>query len=172
MKSLQIKKFSKIFLEKTEYGVITGLHFSVFELDTEIYSVYLQIQSKHKKIRKRNNSVFGHFPRSAVNISQVFWWVIAIDVLKMAKRIEFQSSWIALYYQIHFRVLLQPICAGEVSVVIVTNKYYDLISSSKGNTMVKTKKIKNFQILLFFTVKMYLLSIIYITFELYVVLQK
>ena len=52
-----------------------------------------------------------------------------------------------------FRVLLQPICEGEVSVVIVIGKYYNLVSSSKGNTMVKTKKIKNVQLSLFFTAK-------------------
>ena len=50
------------------------------------------------------------------------WGVIANDVLKMRKVIEFQSSRIANYYKIHFRVLLQPICAGEVSVVIVIDK--------------------------------------------------
>ena len=51
-------------------------------------------------------------------------------------------------------ILLKPICAGEVSVVIAIEKYYTLVSTSKGNTMVKTKKIKNVQLLLFFNVKM------------------
>ena len=47
-------------------------------------------------------------------------------------------------------ILLQPICAGEVSVIIVIEKYYNLVSSSKGNTMVKTKKIKKCPIIIVF----------------------
>ena len=42
--------------------------------------------------------------------------VIANDVLKMRKVIDFQNWWIVVYYKIHFCVLLQPVCAGEVSV--------------------------------------------------------
>ena len=48
--------------------------------------------------------------------------VIANDVLKMRRVIEFQSLGIVVYYKINFGVLLQPICAGEVSVVIVVDK--------------------------------------------------
>ena len=32
--------------------------------------------------------------------------VIANDVLKMRKAIDFQSSWVAIYYKIHFHVVL------------------------------------------------------------------
>ena len=52
------------------------------------------------------------------------------DTLKIRKNVKFQR--------------LDPAtanCAGEVSVVIVIEKYYNLVSSSKRNTMVKTKKI-------------------------------
>ena len=81
-------------------------------------------------------------------------WVIANDVLEMGKVVaEFKSSWTVLYYKIHFRVLLQATCAGEVSVVIAIDKWYNLACSSKGN-MVKRKKIKNVQISLFLTDKM------------------
>ena len=48
--------------------------------------------------------------------------VIANDVMKMRKVIEFQSSWIVVYYKSHFRVLLQLICPVEGSVAIVTEK--------------------------------------------------
>ena len=48
----------------SKYGVISGPCFSVFELNTEIYGVNLRIQSKYRKMRTRNNSVFGHFSRS------------------------------------------------------------------------------------------------------------
>ena len=37
--------------------------FTVFELDTEIYSVNYCIQSEYRKIRTRKNSLFGHFSR-------------------------------------------------------------------------------------------------------------
>ena len=93
-------------------------------------------------------------------------WVIANDVLEMGKVIaEFKSSWTVLCYKIHFCVLLQPTCAGEVSVVIVIDKWYNLACSSKGNTMVKRKKVKNVPISLFLTDKMQLFPIIYKTFE-------
>ena len=50
-------------------GVISGPYFPVFELNTEIYSVNLRIQSEYRKIRIRKNSVFGHFSRS----DTIFW---------------------------------------------------------------------------------------------------
>ena len=45
----------------SKYGVISGLYFPVFRLNTEIYFVNLSIQSEYRKIRTRNNYVFGHF---------------------------------------------------------------------------------------------------------------
>ena len=54
----------------SKYGVISGPYFSLFELNTEIYSVNLRVQSKYRKTRTRNNSVFGHFTRS-VTLSRV-----------------------------------------------------------------------------------------------------
>ena len=56
----------------SKYGVFSGLYFPVFGLNTEIYSVNLRIQSEYRKIRTRNNSVFGHFSRSAY-ISALFF---------------------------------------------------------------------------------------------------
>ena len=47
-----------------KYGVISGPYFPAFGLNTEIYFVSLLIQSECRKIRTRNNSVFGHFSRS------------------------------------------------------------------------------------------------------------
>ena len=49
---------------KVKYGVISGPYFSVFGLNTQIYGVNLPIQSEYRKIRTRNNSIFGHFTRS------------------------------------------------------------------------------------------------------------
>ena len=51
--------------EVSKYGIISGWYFPVFGLNTERYSVSLRIQSKCRKIPTRNNSVFGHFSRSA-----------------------------------------------------------------------------------------------------------
>ena len=49
----------------SKYGVISGPYFPVFGLNTVIYSVNLRIQFKYRKIRTRNNSIFGHFSCSA-----------------------------------------------------------------------------------------------------------
>ena len=49
-----------------KYGVISGLYFPAFGLNTEICSGNLRIQSEYRKIRTRNKSVFGHFSRSGV----------------------------------------------------------------------------------------------------------
>ena len=48
----------------SKYGVVSGPYFPVFGLNTEIYSIHLCIQSECRKIRTRNNSVFGHFSGS------------------------------------------------------------------------------------------------------------
>ena len=53
----------------SKYGVISGPNFPAFGLNTEIYSLNLRIRSDYRKIRTRNNSVFGHFSRSE-NTSQ------------------------------------------------------------------------------------------------------
>ena len=47
-----------------KYGVISGPYFPVFELNMEIYFVNLCIHAKYRKIRTRNNPVFGPFLRS------------------------------------------------------------------------------------------------------------
>ena len=54
----------------SKYGVISGPYFPVFGLNADIYFVNLCIQSEYRKIRTRNNSVFGHFSHS---ISILFW---------------------------------------------------------------------------------------------------
>ena len=43
-----------------KYGVVSGPYFPVFRLNTEIYH---RIQSEYRKMRTRNNSVFGYFSR-------------------------------------------------------------------------------------------------------------
>ena len=44
---------------------IRSYFWSVFGLNTKIYSINLRIQSEYRKIRTRNNYVFGHFSSSA-----------------------------------------------------------------------------------------------------------
>ena len=44
--------------------LFSGPYFPACGLNTEIFGVNLRIQFKHRKIRTRKNSVFGHFPRS------------------------------------------------------------------------------------------------------------
>ena len=50
----------------SKYGVISGPYFPVSGLNTEIYSVNLRIQPEYRKIRTRNNSVFGHVSHCVV----------------------------------------------------------------------------------------------------------
>ena len=38
-----------------KYGVVSGPHFPVFRLNTEIFSVNLRIQSDYRKVLTRNN---------------------------------------------------------------------------------------------------------------------
>ena len=49
----------------SRHGVFSGPYFPAFGLNKERYSVSLRIQSECGKIRTRENSVFGHFSRSA-----------------------------------------------------------------------------------------------------------
>ena len=48
----------------SKYRIISGPYFPVFGLNTEIYGVNICIQWEYRKIRTRNNPVFGHFSRS------------------------------------------------------------------------------------------------------------
>ena len=46
------------------HRVISGPYFPLFWMNTEIYSANLRIQSEYRKIRTRENFLFGHFSRS------------------------------------------------------------------------------------------------------------
>ena len=59
-----IRRFTPNAWKVSKYGVISGPYFPVFGLNTGIYSVNRRIQSEHRKVETRNNSVFGHFSRS------------------------------------------------------------------------------------------------------------
>ena len=48
----------------SKYGVISGPYFPDFGLNTAIYKVNFRIQFEYRKIRTRNNSVFGHYSHS------------------------------------------------------------------------------------------------------------
>ena len=54
---------SRTYCVKSVQIVLSGRHFPVFGLNTEIYSVILRIQSKYRKIWTRKNSAFGRFSR-------------------------------------------------------------------------------------------------------------
>ena len=58
-------------------GVISGPCLPVFGLKTEIYGINIRIQSEYRKIRTRNNSVFGHFSRSESVWFFTTWRLIA-----------------------------------------------------------------------------------------------
>ena len=57
----------------SKYGVISGPYFPVFGLNTEIYFVNFRIECEYRKMRTRNNSVFGHFSRN-VRMEFIFNW--------------------------------------------------------------------------------------------------
>ena len=57
-------KFNFTAWKVSKYRVFCGSYFSVFGLNTVIYSVNLRIQSGYWKIRTRKNSIFRHFSRS------------------------------------------------------------------------------------------------------------
>ena len=51
--------------KESKYRVISGPYIPTIGLNAGRYEVSLRIQSECRKIRIRNNSVFGHFLRSA-----------------------------------------------------------------------------------------------------------
>ena len=61
-----------------KYGVISCPYFPVFGLNTEIYFVDSRIQSEYRKIRTRNNSVFGDFSRSVASPVFCSYWKPAV----------------------------------------------------------------------------------------------
>ena len=52
----------------SQYEVISDPYLPVFRLKKEIFSVTLRIQSEYKKVRTRNNSVFGHYHAVSVTV--------------------------------------------------------------------------------------------------------
>ena len=61
-------------LKVFKYGVISDPYFPPFALNTKIYEVNFRVQSKYRKIRTRNKSVFGHFSHSEtfIPVSAIF----------------------------------------------------------------------------------------------------
>ena len=84
-----------------KYGVISGPYFPVFGLNTEIYSINLRIQSEYRKIRTRNNSVFGHFSLDALLLP----WILRLNQIhkknmhfpQCAQNIYFNRSGLVLF---------------------------------------------------------------------------
>ena len=70
--------------KKSKYVVSTGRYFSVFGLN---------IQFEYRKIRTRNNYVFGHFLRSAA------WWIEGKMISKNYSNFEDSATdiWFFLY---------------------------------------------------------------------------
>ena len=101
--------------------VISGPFFPAFGLITEICSVNLRIQSKYKKIRTRNNFLFGHFLRNGkryktafgklftwfqtssikVNLDE-FRYVILVARLLMSAMREFEILAVKIFLSLYF----------------------------------------------------------------------
>ena len=56
--------FGLRYVESAQIRSFFRFVFSLFGLNTEIYSVNLRIKSEYRKIRTRKNSVIGHFSSS------------------------------------------------------------------------------------------------------------
>ena len=52
-----------------------------------------------------------------------------------------ELSFTTNFHFIYFQTSTAYLCTGEVSVEIVIDKQYNLVSRSKGNTVVNTKEI-------------------------------
>ena len=86
-----------------KYGVIPGLYFPVFGLNTDLRSKF---QSKYRETRTRNNSVFGHFSRSVTEtvghvilLFSSFWFLIMlVDVLHISLAIKIIFHSISLHF--------------------------------------------------------------------------
>ena len=80
-------------MKVSKYGVISGPYFPVFGLNTEIYFLNLHIQSEYRKIRTRNNSVFGHFSRiAAINKFQNHPSVVNIKQRQFNSTFSFKNT--------------------------------------------------------------------------------
>ena len=83
----------------SKYGVISGPRFPVFGLNMEIYSINLCIQSKYRKIRTRNNSVFGHF---SCSVTYIFIVEPKIYFKKMFGRYLRLLHWYNVLFQLYY----------------------------------------------------------------------
>ena len=86
----------------SKYGVFSGPYFTVFGLNTEIYSVNLHIQSECRKIGTRKNSLFGHFSRSIIII------FVIIDINSFHYIMKLLQKYVNLFF-------------AEIAIVNATN---------------------------------------------------
>ena len=108
----------------SKYGAISGLYFPVFRLNMEIYSVNLRIQSEYRKIRTRNNSVFGHFSMQCMYV---------IKIIISDKHEHFCESKILTY-----RSILLP----DIFVTLLSHSLCPCFSGSNGTSKIVKGKAK------------------------------
>ena len=70
----------------SKYGVTSGPHFPTFGMNTERYEASLCIQSECGKIRTRNHSIFGHFPRRRTNFVNKSSWCNNKDSVRLGPK--------------------------------------------------------------------------------------
>ena len=99
------------------FGVISGPYFPVFGLNllTKIYGVNLRIQSEYRKIRTRNNSVFGHFS-CRVTISSSYHSRLLVSKSNIWSPKSFFRFW--LFENIPFQVWGLEIMGGQQSLTV------------------------------------------------------
>ena len=103
----------------------SGPYFPAFELNTEIYSVNLRIQSECWKIRTRKNSVFGYFSHSASS-----WSWISIRIV-ICKKNKMERSTNTLLFQKWYGIGLQRKFDNTIdSIAAIIIKSYDSSTTS------------------------------------------
>ena len=92
----------------SKYGVNSGLYFPVFGLNTEIYGINLHIQFEYRKIRTRNNSVFGHFSRGEWAYRIIRFNPVSKNMLKPPDQLTWKSCSMLMQFCSVFIVDVDP----------------------------------------------------------------
>ena len=123
----------------SKYGVFSGPYFPVFGLNTEIYGLNIRIQSECRKIRTKENSVFGHFSRSVVYCFHDPCYNWDEDGLQFLRK---------------------KIVECEVPCDIWAEYFFQICNDSGSNYILKTSKaLTSFSLSLSFSLSVYIVSI-------------
>ena len=106
-------------------------------MNTEIYFVNLRIQSEYRKIRTRNNSVFGHFSRSEDFYSFLRIWSYLLEKSLMENFLfcaVFIANWV---HSLHYKSSQVYYKSGQLLQVLanITNRWTTKVNLKNGKNM-------------------------------------